>query len=60
MDKRKLDHLNNVMCALPKDLFNLTHRAVMTWYNFGNRSLLNDVAERIGISPEDVLLWWDS
>lgn len=60
MTPERREQIDVIMCELPKDLFFFSRRAIDIWYNFGNRSLLNEASERIGIAPDEIIAWWDS
>lgn len=60
MDDKRLNFLNNLMCSIPHDLYKQSHQAIIAWYDFGTQSLLKNVAERIGVTPEDLLFWWNN
>lgn len=57
---KTMEDLNEIMCALPRDLFVLSQRATEAWYNFGSRYLLKEASERIGLTAEEILFWWDN
>ena len=56
---KDFENLDDIMCALPHDLFAFTNRAIVVWYEFGDRHLLKEASERTGLSEEDILFWWD-